>query len=273
MTETTSATSPQEDTIVMSDPRYKDGPEKLRRNQHGLFDNINYKYTVDGFVDWKSMINPVFLYPNKGWFERNSKPAPTSIEGLEDHQLLCKLGGYKELARLRGFSNVEYKLEHLENGVSCICTIQWIPNYETAVHSENKYSFADTVTYSSIANSTSENCGAFMEPFKETQAENRAFVRCVRNFLNVNIVGDDEISKGKVAEEEKPIENSPDALNPQKNLESHATKKGYKTYESLKSGFLVPKGYSPKEKPKASWTGYSDIPPNECFRIISLLND
>lgn len=254
--------------------KYADGPLKLIRNAHGLFENVDYKYTPEGFVSWREMINPAFLYPNKGYFERAGKPVPDSAEGLEDNQILCKLGGYKELARLRGFSNIEYKLEYLENGVSCICTITWFPNYETRldVDGQNKYSFADTVTFSSIANSTSENCGDFMASFKETQAENRAFVRCVRNFLNVNIVGDDEIGKGKVVVEQQQ-ENSPDALNPQKNLESQAIKKGFKSYEQFKSDFLIPKKFSPKEKPKTNWTGYSDIPANECWRISSLLNE
>lgn len=250
--------------------KYADGPLKLIRNAHGLFENVDYKYTPEGFVSWREMINPAFLYPNKGYFERAGKPVPDSAEGLEDNQILCKLGGYKELARLRGFSNVEYKLEYLENGVSCICTIDWIPNYETSYAGSILH--RSGVRFSSIANSTSENCGDFMASFKETQAENRAFVRCVRNFLNVNIVGDDEIGKGKVVVEQQQ-ENSPDALNPQKNLESQAIKKGFKSYEQFKSDFLIPKKFSPKEKPKTNWTGYQDIPANECWRISSLLNE
>lgn len=270
MTDTTYATPEQETTAFpISNPKYKDGPEKLRRNQYGLFDNVDYIYDENGFVLWKSMINPAFLYPNKGWFERAGKAVPDSIEKLEDYQLLCKLGGYKELARLRGYSNVEYKLEYLENGVSCICTIQWIPNYETSYASSDK-SFCDFVSFSSIANSTSENCGEFMQMFKETQAENRAFVRCVRNFLNVNIVGDDEISKGK-AVEESPKESSPDALNPQKNLEFHASKKGMKTFAALKE-LLIAKKFKKKDE-KTPWSKFEDIPPNECWRIITLLND
>lgn len=269
MTDTTSAT-PEQKTIAppFSNPKYRDGPEKLRRNEYGLFENIDYKYDENGFVDWKAMINPKFLYPNKGWFERAGKPIPESIEDLQDHQLLCKLGGYKELARLRGFSNVEYELQHLENSVSCTCIITWIPNYETTY--EDTVGFAREVKFSSIANSTSENCGDFMAAFKETQAENRAFVRCVRNFLNVNIVGDDEISKGKVVEESSK-ENSPDALNPQKNLEFHASKKGLKTFPALKD-FLISKEFKKKDA-KAPWSKFEDIPPNECWRIITLLND
>lgn len=280
MIDTASATPEQAAAALsMSNPKYKDGPEKLRRNQYGLVENIDYVYEDTGHVNWKAMINPKFLYPNKAWFERNNKPIPDSIDGLQDHQIICKLGGYKELARLRGFSNVEYKLEYLENGVSCICTITWIPNYETAVRSENKYSFADTVTFSSIANSTSENCGdsssSFsMAIFKETQAENRSFVRCVRNFLNVNVVGEDEISKGEdsTAKANQAQTSGPDALNPRKNLESQALKRGYKTLADLKA-FLKTKNYTPKEKTPTPWASYDDIPVSECWKISQLINE
>jgi hypothetical protein len=177
---------------------------------------------------------------------------------LEDHQLLCKLGGYKELARLRGYSTVHYQLNYLENGVSAICTIQWEPNYETN----------DThVSFQSIANSTSENCGDFMSSLKETQAENRAFVRCVRNFLNINIVGDDEISKGKNAVEEHQ-DSAPNALDPQHTLEQHAKKK-YNSWAKFRD-FLVEQKY--KKSEEKVWNGYGDIPPQDCWKLINLLN-
>ena len=142
--------------------------------------------------------------------------------------------------------------------MSAICTILWLPNYETN---------DDYVNFQSIANSTSENCGEFMESFKETQAENRAFVRCVRNFLNINIVGDDEISKGKIVVEE-PQENAPNVLDPQRTLEQHAKKK-YKSWAEFRK-FLVEKNY--KKAEEKVWNGYGDISPTDCWKLINLLN-
>jgi len=269
MNSTTAINTSETTFILPYKEGYENGPLKLQRDEFGLLKNVDYKFTADGWVDWKAMINPKFLYPNKSWFERNNQPVPDSIKGLEDHQLLCKLGGYKELARLRGYSNVEYKLQYLENGVSAICSINWLPNYETLM--QRNLSFVNGyANFSSIANSTSDNCGDFMAAFKETQAENRAFVRCVRNFLNVNIVGDDEISKGKTAEQEVV---APSAMNPQKNLEKLALSKGFNSCESLKKDLLLPNKFSPKEKPKTNWAGYADIPANECWRISTLLEN
>jgi hypothetical protein len=236
---------------------YQNGPFRLKRNKFGLLENVDYKFDENGFVSWRDMINPKFLYPKKGWFERAGKEVPDSIDGLEDYQLLCKLGGYKELARLRGYASVNYRLEYLPNGVSAICSIQWMPNYE---------SFEGYTHFESIANSTSENCGDFMATLKETQAENRAFVRCVRNFLNINIVGDDEISKGKnVVHEEQ--ENIPTALDPQYTLEQHAKKK-YKTWAEFVS-FLIQSKY--KKTEDKTWNNYKDIPVDDCRKLISIL--
>lgn len=263
--QTTSAESAQlqQGEVIFPHPdNYKDGPFKLSRNKFGLLQNVDYKFTPEGFVSWREMINPKFLYPNKSWFERNNKEVPTSIDGLEDYQLLCKLGGYKELARLRGYKEVTYRLERLENGVAAICGILWEPNYET----DNTI-----VLFESTANSTADNCGDFMALFKETQAENRAFVRAVRNFLNINIVGDDEISKGKIVHEE--LDSSPQALNPQHTLEQHAKKKGFNNWSEF-TKFLIAEKYEKLPQAdgiKRKWNGFADVPAADCTKLINLL--
>jgi len=86
---------------------------KITRCPDGLINNKEYKFTSDGFVDWKAMIDPQFLYPNKDFFEIRKMQMPTSIEDLEDKALLIMLGGIKELARLRGFTSVKYSVNHV----------------------------------------------------------------------------------------------------------------------------------------------------------------
>lgn len=163
------------------------GPSLYSRDEHGLLKNVQYVFNEDGSVNWRAMIKSEHLFPNKGWFESRGKDCPRSIEGLEDHQLLIKLGGIKELAKLRGFKNVAYKFEKCEEGhVAVTCGISFIPNYETR---EEQIYFEDA------ANATLNNTSSFATKFLETIACNRAFVRAVRNFLNVHIVGDDEIDK------------------------------------------------------------------------------
>jgi len=92
----------------MSKAKKKYGPDIYKRNEHGLLENVNYTFNDDGSVDWRAMVKPEFLYPNKDWFVRRNKPLPDSIEGLEDKQLLIMLGGIKELAKLRGYTSIDF---------------------------------------------------------------------------------------------------------------------------------------------------------------------
>ena len=157
------------------------GPSSYKRDENGLLENIQYEFNEDGSVDWRSMIKEEHLFPNKSWFELRKKDTQRSIEGLKDHQLLIKLSGIKELARLRGFTAVHFYTEKCEKDhVAVTCTIDFIENYETG----------KSVSFQDMANATSENTSSFATKFLETIACNRAFVRCVRNFLNVHIVGD-----------------------------------------------------------------------------------
>lgn len=163
--------------------------EKYERNSLGLLTAVNYTFNEDGSVNWRAMIKPEFLYPNRDWFDARKLEMPSSIEGLDDKQLLIMLGGIKELAKLRGFYSVEYDVCNVrEDYVTAKCTIQWMDNYE---------SNGELITYQDFANATASNTDDFCLKFLETIACNRAFVRCVRNYLNIHIVGADEIDKSK----------------------------------------------------------------------------
>ncbi len=244
---------------------YEHGPLKLQRDEYGLLKNVDYKFTEVGYVSWREMIDPKFLYPNKDWFEARKQEVPNSIEGLEDSQLLIQLGGIKELARLRGFNSVGFSLDHVGEGhVSARCTIDWIENYENP----------KSCMFESTANATLENTSGFGGKFLETIAENRSFVRAVRNFLNIHIVGADEIDKSRDKVVEVESENSP-SITPHGVLEKQAVNAGFSSYEDFRQKFLNPlikdKIYTPKTKPTSPWTGYADIPPTECRIITPLL--
>ena len=91
------------------------GPALYDRDENGLLKNVQYVFNDDGSVNWRAMIKSDHLFPNRGWFESRGKDMPSSAEGLDDHQLLIKLGGIKELAKLRGFSDVRYYAEKCQN--------------------------------------------------------------------------------------------------------------------------------------------------------------
>jgi hypothetical protein len=241
-------------------------PEKFKRNEHGLLESVDYVFNKDGSVNWRAMIQSEHLYPNKDWFEYRKMPVPKSVDGLDDNQLLIKLSGIKELARLRGLHNVTYDItEASDNRVVVQCMISWIANYESN----------GAQTFASIANATTNNTNGFAAKFLECIAENRAFVRCVRNFLNIHIVGGDEIDSSK---NKAPIDTGTSKstdISPQGILAKNLNDKlGVSSFEGFKDwlrALYVDKKYEGDTDQVKSWNDFKDIPAKECRKLLKLL--
>ena len=245
-------------------------PDKYKRNEHGLLESVDYIFNEDGSVNWRAMIKPEHLYPNKDWFEYRKIPVPDSVEGLHDNQLLIKLSGIKELARLRGFHNVTYDIsESSDDRVVVQCMINWIQNYEN--------NNSATVTFASIANATTNNTNGFAAKFLECIAENRAFVRCVRNFLNVHIVGGDEIDSSK--NKDKPIESSNTSkshdITPQgilaKNLKEKLNVDNFDAFKDYLRSLYKDGLYEGDAKEIKKWDNFKDIPAKECRKLLKTI--
>lgn len=165
-------------------------PRLFERNEYGLIcdGSINYVYNEDGTINWRKMIKPEFLVPHAQVFEKTGRPVPTSIEGLEDKELLILLGGLKDLASIRGYSSHAFPVvvAPSDNCVIAVCQMTWIPNYETQ---------GRAITSSGIGDAKPENTNALGKMYLGPFAENRAFVRCIRQFLRINIVSQEEISE------------------------------------------------------------------------------
>lgn len=227
-------------------------------NEYGLKNGVNYAFNEDGTVNWRAMVRPEHLYPNKDRFPEGK--VPDSIEGLEDSKLLIKLAGIKEVARLRGYKEVRSKVILSEPDRAVVsCKIKWAGNYESE--------FNDII-FEDVANATVDNCNSFATKFLECIAYNRAFIRCVRNFLNIHIVGEDEIDKSEKA----PVDNTV-AISPQDVLAKNARAKGFDDYESFK-GFLrkLWMDDSYKNEDIKDWSSFKDIPAKESRILLALLN-
>ena len=241
---------------------------KCSRDENGLISGVNHVFQDDGFIDWRAMIKPEHLFPNKSYFEMYDKPVPQSIEGLSDNKLLIKLGGIKELARLRGFDSVEYNfIKCEENHVAVSCRICFIGNYETG---------GDPVIFEDAANATLNNTSSFATKFLETIACNRAFVRCVRNFLNIHIVGVDEIDSSSKSDVSTPISSSPKVndISPTSILSSHAKDKlGCSTFEDFKDVLReLWKTNRYKNDAIQEWNSFQDIPAKEARILLTHIN-
>lgn len=248
-----------------------EGPEKFSRDENGLLKNIRYVFNEDGSVNWRAMIKEEHLFPNKSWFETRNKDMPRSTEGLKDNQLLIKLSGIKELARLRGFSSVSYKMDKCEHDhVAVICSTVFIPNYETG---------GDSVSFEDMANASTQNTSSFATKFLETIACNRAFVRCVRNFLNVHIVGDDEIDKSNLnssastsapAKKGDPFSPTTTLINRAKSILSIDSFEDFKPY--IKKMWQEKKDGVYQNPNVETWKDWSNISVKDAKILISLIS-
>ena len=240
------------------------GPALYQRDDHGLLKNVDYKFNDDGSVNWRAMIKEEHLFPNKSWFEARKKEVPYSVEGLEDHQLLIKLGGIKELARLRGFNHVSYHTERCDiDHVAVNCTMTFIGNYETG---------GVEISFQDMANATLNNTSSFATKFLETIACNRSFVRCVRNFLNIHIVGDDEIDKssGKDSIQAQALA----SMSPSSVLEKQSREKlNCSSFEDFKGHLRT--WWSTKQYQNddvKNWASFEDIPPKDALILLAIIN-
>ena len=242
---------------------YADGPGRFKRNSFGLLDNVDYTFSDDGSVNWRSMIKDEHLFPNKSWFDMRRKDVPRTIDGLGDHQLLIKLSGIKELAKLRGFSDVAYEVVKCEpDHVAVICRVTFLPNYETG---------GKAVVFQDMANATLNNTSNFATKFLETIACNRAFVRAVRNFLNVHIVGDDEIDKSTAP---APTANVSMGLTPSSMVEGLAKEKlscaNFEEFRTVLRDWWQSGKY--KNNEVKDWNDYDDIPASQARVLMKLIN-
>ena len=228
--------------------------KKIDRDGQGLLKGVDYKFTDEGLIDWRKMLSDKWLYPNP------SKNLSTQdVSKLKDTDLCILLGGIKELAQIRGYTNIKYDVTcPSPDYVIANCTITWVPNFET----EDK-----EVSFSSLGDASPNNTDNFARQYLAPIAENRAFVRCVRNFLRINIVAQDELAKRfkdgnfQVSTPQQAEVASPTAL-----LEKLMKEKGV-DFQRVKNR-LVRQKYKDADKIES----IKEIPALKIFELIEDLN-
>ena len=225
--------------------------KEIVRNENGLITQpkIDYTFNEEGMIDWRKMIKAEHLVPNR---DRTNE---ADIDKLSDSQLIILLGGIKDLAQIRGYTNVSYSVvsPHPEYVVAT-CAITWIPNYET----EGK-----EVTFSAIGDASPHNTKSFAKFFLGPIAENRAFVRCVRNFLKINIVAQEELGNVKIGHEESSrVKTDPVFL-----LKETMKEKGV-SFEIIKKK-LITEGVENAEKMQS----LDDVPKPKILELIARLKE
>ena len=222
--------------------------KKITRDDTGLISDgsVKYIFTDEGLIDWRKMVKQEYLVPNR------QRTKETDVSKMEDKDLIILLGGIKELAQIRGYKNVSYNVvSPSPEYVVATCSITWTSNYET----EDK-----EVTFSAIGDASPNNTQSFAKYFLGPIAENRAFVRCVRNFLKINIVAQEEL--GNVKFNESPLDQTGSPSNPKYLLKEVMKDRGI-TFDSVKKKLV-------KEKfdGAATLQDVDDIPKSKIFELI-----
>lgn len=223
-------------------------PNIFTRNKYGLIEDktLNYIFNQDGTINWRKMVKTEYLVPNR------QKTQETDVSKLEDKDLLILLGGIKELAQIRGYSKVEYNVvSATESYFATSCKITWLPNYETG---------GKEIVFESLADATLNNTKSFARFFLAAIAENRAFVRCVRNFLKINIVSQEELGDAKLLDEGVSSNDNP--TSPHALLEKVMKDKSI-TFDNLKKK-LIKEKFENSENINI----IQDIPKGKIFELI-----
>ena len=224
--------------------------KKIDRNEDGLINGVDYVFTDDGLIDWRKMVKPEHLVPNK---DRTSE---TDVTKLKDYQLIILLGGIKELAQIRGYTDVTYSVTSPSSDyVVATCTITWKPNYETE---------SEAVVFSAIGDASPHNTNSFARNFLGPIAENRAFVRCVRNFLKINIVGKEELGGADAPPTATNTSSatSDTSMDPRSMLQAVMNEKGV-SFEKIKTKLASEKFDNAEEL-----SSLQDIPKLKAFELI-----
>lgn len=170
------------------------------RHLNGLIENLQYKYDTYGFIDWRAMINPKHVVLNRNSVAKagyvyeslSDSDREKFLNEWPDDKKIIRLAGFKEVARLRGYTSVNNRVEQVGEKVVCHCTIEWIPNFEGNP--------CAGFTYTAVASASPANVAPEYSQALEAIACNRAFARAVRESLNIHVVSDEELDPNKVEE-------------------------------------------------------------------------
>lgn len=256
----------------MSEDNTEQQPDKqippYGRDERGLLVGVEYKFKKDGRVDWRAMIDPKYIVINRRMEEEvkkryNGKSLPElNVSEVDDKYLLILLAGIREIAALRGYTKINPEvISATPTYCSVKTSIHWIPNFETG----NK-----PVVYGDVAGATKENTEGLATIFLDAIAANRAFVRAVRNFLGIGIVGHDEVAEqGLLTETDAPP--ALDPTSPQAMLATHAEKAGM-NFEKIKEFALKEEIKKKLDGNPEEWKSYVDVKGRNCMMLVDAIN-
>lgn len=163
-------------------------------------------YNQDGIIDWKSMIPSEYIVLNRLEYAKEGVNVDLLSEedyekeksNASDSKKLVRLGGFEYLARLRGVKEQRFKLDYKDAETAVVsCEISFLPN------AENPFGLVTCA----LASASKDNVVGEYSKYLEVIASNRAYTRCVKKALSIQILGQEEIPD--ILPEIKPKPGSP----------------------------------------------------------------
>lgn len=222
--------------------------------------NEEFPRHEDGSIDWLKVI------PDKFIVAQDKSKSDIPVSELLDHEKMILLGGWKYLLKKRGYIA---KHDFIHNSstefVSATCRIIWAPHEDSNGIEQ---------TYEASADAHVGNTDSFMQSFLTTCAQNRAFSRCVREYLNIHVVGKDETNKATI--DEMLSMNKTDEDGAINSITQNVCTAIQNKLSKKKKGFLdakkwlVYKKLMTKEE-VAKVKDWKDIPLNMCYSMLDYL--
>ncbi len=254
-------------------------PARFKRDEDGLIAGLQYHYTPEGRIDWRAMVSRRYLYIAREYEDRvvkaQGKPlAEVDYSLVNPKWLRIRIDGINQIANIRGYSSLEYhSLSVGEGHAAVVCQMQFIGNYESDGY---------PVICSGIASARRMSMDKNMMGYLEAFAENRAFARCVKRALQIEILADIEVGgdgKPDAEGEDDAVSAATGAtgFNPYDKLrELCMSRKKPISFEVLKAGAIAHNAELAPDKQDeriqgdpATWVGFESIQGIDAWLLIS----
>lgn len=259
---------------------------------------ITFPRKPDGSVNWRALVRPECLYVKSEHKETVArllnKPieairdlGPEDIVKVPDRMLVIRKAGILELARLRGYTSAIPEVQHAQRDYVIVRTlVTWDP-----------FEGQPAKVTGGVGEACPENTTAMGAAYLAATAQNRAFARAVRDFLEIDIVCSDELGKDGMEPESRAstvagataasatvaaATEAPGGVGPVPSLTKAALSAGFsfinvkdaalaRWHEDTKMIATNPTTKRRIENDPKPWTNWSEVPPRDCLTLIQLI--
>lgn len=173
--------------------KYQGMIDSWSRDSYGLLPNVEYKFLENGLIDFFKLVPQKYLTPNKDKFPKDFNFTSIKVEELEQSKLLILLGGLKYVAKIRGVKSVKQQLvQSNDSFASAICTVTFIPNYESGMQE---------ISISGEGDAHPKNTYNFARNYLTAIACNRAYARSIKMALGIECLAYDELGGATIESE------------------------------------------------------------------------